>query len=217
MIMGIRTMTKRIEKMATASAFVRLFFGAYYEKSLRREIMLGQITADDRVLFIGGGSLPWSAIKIAEYTGASVCVIDMDCEAVEKAKEVIAGLGLSHRIDVRCGFGEEADASGYSVVHVAVQVFSRRKILARIMATAKEGTRVLLRCPGHKVDGVCCHKAEPCLCNSCDFGIRFLQSPNKTLLFIKKGKDNHYEDAEDREKFFTGNVRLDYHRSLTAK
>ena len=210
--MIIRMMTKAIEKKGARSSLIRKMFDLYYEDKIRREIALGQITANDHLLFIGGGPLPWSAIKIAEFTGARVTVIDSDCQAVQQAISVVRGLALEHLITVRCGQGETEDASLYTAVHVAVQVTSRRKILQSLMAGARPGTKILVRCPFNKLSDVCFMTPDDCLCESCVFGSGLFKWASETLLFIKDRKETICNETQrDGEKIFAADVRLDYH------
>lgn len=133
------------EAARRAPIFMRPLFSFYYDEMIDREIDLGAVQATDRVLFIGGGPYPYSAMRIAEQTGASVDIVDNDATAVEKGGRVIASHPLADRMTMKRGDGATSDASSYDVVFIARQAQPHVDIMERIWQTAGRGTRVIVR------------------------------------------------------------------------
>ncbi len=157
--------TNIIEKgMGKHPALVRLY-GLYYNDMVEKEIELGQIQSADHVLCIGGGCLPYTAIKIAQETSATIKVIDIDEDAVQTARRVVAKVGLSDRIKITLASGQGVDAAGFSVAHVALQATPRDAILENIFKTASTRIRILMRSPRKHMQSLYCKTHEKYLCN----------------------------------------------------
>ncbi|MCL2588097.1 MAG: hypothetical protein FWD84_01670 [Oscillospiraceae bacterium] len=145
----ITTLTQHIERLASKTAGVYWLASQYYRNVIRGEVALAEITASDRILCIGGGVCPFSAILIHQTTGASVTVIDNDMCCIPQARKTIARLGLSEHVEVLCqdGLNLEISLSDYSVIHFALQVAPMDAVFACVDKQAAMGTRILIRRP----------------------------------------------------------------------
>lgn len=63
------------------------YLGSLLE-SIRGELDSAGIDADARVLFVGSGALPTSALVLAREVGAHLCCLDIDEEALGCAREI---------------------------------------------------------------------------------------------------------------------------------
>ncbi|WP_048815463.1 class I SAM-dependent methyltransferase [Methanosalsum zhilinae] len=117
----------------------------YYKRLVAKEIAIATISQNDHILCIGGGPFPCTAIEIAEQTGAQVTVVDNDPEAVEISRKVVSRLHLNNRIQVIQADGENVSAHRYSLVHIALQVYPKEKVLANICHRITPHTRILMR------------------------------------------------------------------------
>lgn len=143
----IRTCTKWLEKnLSKFNPLIKLY-SLYYRNIVKREIRLANVRSCDKVLCIGGGSIPCTAIEFANQTNANIHVIDMDSNAVECARNVVFKLGLNEKITVINGKGQEIDIEPYDVVHVALQVSPKEDVLRNIWERSKEGNRIIVRMP----------------------------------------------------------------------
>lgn len=107
-----------------------------------------QLQHPARILFIGCGPLPLSAILFAKSSAfSSVEAIDSDLRAVGDAKEVCALLESS--VIVRHAAAETFDFSGFDVVFMAALVgmtnSDKQAILQTIRETARPGALVAAR------------------------------------------------------------------------
>lgn len=72
------------------------------------------------MVFIGGGSIPFTSIILAQYYGVKSTVIDLDPDAVAIATKLIEILGLSNFISIEMGSGERySNYSGDKIVFIA--------------------------------------------------------------------------------------------------
>ncbi|SHE74135.1 nicotianamine synthase family protein [Alkalibacter saccharofermentans] len=140
--------TQYLEDKVTQSKI--LFSGLLrcYMKVIKNEAELAGIDKDDHVLFIGGGAAPCSAIAMQKLTGAKVTVIDNDRDCIRKSKALAKKMNFSKdMIKIKHMEGEFVDAGDYSVIHLALQVSPKEKVLDRVYKTMKPNTRVLVRHP----------------------------------------------------------------------
>lgn len=140
----IKALTRRLESSRVLSTLFRRVYVAYYTPIINRERHLANITSVDRVLFIGAGACPVSAMLIAKKTCASVTAIDIDSAAINKARSAAETHGLT-AIQFALGAGEACDASDYDVVVLANQLLHKQAVIDRVRKTARPGTRIIVR------------------------------------------------------------------------
>lgn len=135
--------TKVLEKSSGNFLFknITLF---YYKKIVKKEIALADISKESKVLCIGGGYFPASAILISKLTNALVTVIDNDINTIEYAKKRINKMKLN--INVVFIDGQQIDATKFDIVHVANQVSPKDKVVNQIKSTMNKG-KILVRTP----------------------------------------------------------------------
>jgi len=135
--------------LATEADIVYRLARSYYHGVVESEVVLGNITGGDHVLCIGGGACPISAILFHQLSGARVTVIDNNECCVLKARQIVAKLGLSDYVRVKCqdGGGRGLSFEGFTVVHFAMQVSPLGRVFPYVEQLAAPGTRLLVRRP----------------------------------------------------------------------
>jgi len=186
MLRWVTALTRRIECGAAKSRAIYWLASRYYLSVIRREIKLAGITEGDRVLCIGGGACPFSAILLHQATGAMVTVIDNNAACISHAREVVERLGLSKRVRVLCQDGASADLalSGYSVIHFALQVCPMERVFSQVESQVAHGTRLLVRRPKSCLSDLYSHlpKLVMACCRQITHNARNIGS---TLLYVK--------------------------------
>ncbi len=99
---------------------------------------MAKITGNDRILIIGSGPFPETAICYAKEFGCKVVCVDMNQEFVDVSRKLVEKLGLSDRIEVVQGFGQEMDYSGFTKVLVTILTKSKGSILERLKESKAE-------------------------------------------------------------------------------
>lgn len=89
-----------------------------------------------RIVFIGSGPLPMTAIDMHLQTGAKIVCIDNAPEAVSLSRKMIENLGLSDDITVSQAEGDKFDYVGSDIVFVAALARNKDNIVANIRTTA---------------------------------------------------------------------------------
>lgn len=109
------------------------------------EIELASIGATDRVLFIGSGPFPITAILLTHLSGCRVDCYESEKEYSAISNQLISSIGLDSRIEVVNADDRQATYGNYSLVLVAVLARPKRRILGSIWKGAVPGTRVVCR------------------------------------------------------------------------
>lgn len=116
-----------------------------FVKLIKNEIALADIKKDDKVLFIGSGPFPITAILINKFSGCSVICVEKDKNRSIISKEVIQSLGLSKNIRVLNGKGENIGCNSFSVAIIALLVKPKSEILDNLSRQAIADARIICR------------------------------------------------------------------------
>lgn len=112
---------------------------------IRNEIMLGKMTKNDKVLFIGSGPFPISAILFNNLVECQVDCYEKRKYRVELSGKALLKLGLSNNIKVFHRKGEDLIDDKYSIIVIALLANQKNKILNTIFSKARIGTRIICR------------------------------------------------------------------------
>lgn len=119
----------------------------YYIKNVLKEIKSARISSRDKVLCIGAGPAPCTAMLISKHTGCRVVAVDSDMAAVECARKTVAERGMEDSVEIVHCDGRNLDVSGFSVVHIAKQVTPQREVFKKVWDGADPKTRIIQRFP----------------------------------------------------------------------
>lgn len=123
---------------------------AYYElhrARVRVEIQHADIHPETRLVFIGGGPVPHSAIRIAAETGASVDVVDSWPLGARLAQRTVQRMGMESRVRVVNGDGLTIRLDEYQVIFLAIHITPKDEVISRIIRDANKGSVVIFRNP----------------------------------------------------------------------
>lgn len=134
------------KKFATNRILVSLYAN-HYQDVVSKEIELAVLTRGDRVLNVGCGGIPFTAILIARLAGARVWAIDCDEAAVKVARQCVAALKLEHLITVLHLDGAAAIPFSFDVALVALQARPKGAILDNLLRAGGSRVRLVFRRP----------------------------------------------------------------------
>lgn len=120
-----------------------------YRRVLENEIKLAHIQSTDRVLNIGCGSIPFTAIYLKRLTGAQVWAMDIDQEAIEGANRYLKSIGMEGDITLYQGDGSQTIPLDFTVALVALQAHPKEGILRKLSAVSP-ASRLIFRLPREK-------------------------------------------------------------------
>ncbi len=142
----IVTKTQKIEHVYSKNFILRKMMLAYYKPIVKREKKLIDENVK-KILCIGGGCFPATAILLQKYTNAIITVIDNDISVINVANDVISKYKLEKMIKVINVDGVDIDASTYDLIHIAAQISPKETVLNQVNATKSENAKVIVRVP----------------------------------------------------------------------
>lgn len=125
---------------------------SFYRKTVEEEGIFADIDSDDRLLFIGGGAIPYSALILAKKA-KHVTVVDCDSFSATLAQGLIKRLGVRN-ITVACERGENLNLQEHSIIFIPLQAEPKQRILQNVKSKCKLGTKILMRIPKKSFSGV---------------------------------------------------------------
>ncbi|MCK8825269.1 nicotianamine synthase family protein [Fuchsiella alkaliacetigena] len=143
----IRPVIAKLEKVCNNSPLLFNLYSWPYKRIVQNEIDLAEIGATDRVLNIGCGAMPFTAVHVARLTGAKVWALDKDPEVIARARNCLARLGLEKQVKVFEGDGKEPFDKDFTAALVALQAEPKEKILKNLLARAQRGANLVFREP----------------------------------------------------------------------
>lgn len=183
--MLVTALTQKIEWLANQSKVFYLCTALYYKNIIKREVRLADITPQDKILCIGGGPCPYTAIMLHQQTGAKVTVIDNNKQCVKQSADLIKQLNLEKSIRIVYGEGEEINCHGFTVIHLALQITPKEKVLKKVIEQAEKGVKILVRMPKKCINGLYCSMDS--WSSSCYAHVahNFFTNVKNTALYIK--------------------------------
>lgn len=145
--------TKVIEENASKTKLLRNAMFYYYRAIIKNEVMLANVEKGDKILCIGGGYMPCTAILFQKLTGAKVTIIDNDKRTLTSARRLIKAVNLESEVELKYCDGKDIDPSQYDVIHIAMQVSPKTQVFEHIYSGMKEGGKLLIRKPKKHLEG----------------------------------------------------------------
>lgn len=179
-----------------------LYTRLFYRNMNRHEYEAAQLLPGKRVLQLGCGPFPMTAIALSQH-GCHVTAVDCNQAALDTAQRALersaahllrAGTLLSDggvlpgAVTFRRACGLEYSYQGFDAVIVALHVCPKLEILKRILDTADPGTRIVYRNPR----GLLCrayHRITPGDLGLAQVGQTAVLPGNKELVVLQKPED----------------------------
>ncbi|KYK33146.1 MAG: hypothetical protein AYK22_01160 [Thermoplasmatales archaeon SG8-52-3] len=124
-------------------------FALLYENTLSKEYEkegnLFNISDSKKILHIGCGSYPVTAISLAKYNGGKVVAIDIDPRAIKRAVKVIERKNLQNKISVDLGDGRNYPLKEFDTIIISSCSIPKIDILHHIFKTAKTNSKIIVR------------------------------------------------------------------------
>jgi len=115
------------------------------KKITENELIMAEISQDDKVLLIGCGPCPTTALIVAEETQAKVVAIDKNIKAVEFASLYIKKNNLNDIIKIEYGDGIAYPIENFDVIFIAANVWPVDLVLSHIFHRVKDDVKVICR------------------------------------------------------------------------
>ncbi|AFZ71589.1 methyltransferase domain-containing protein [Natronobacterium gregoryi] len=148
-----------LEKSCTPAPLAFSWYTRFYRSVVDREIELADIDAEDRILNVGCGGMPFTTALLAKRTGATVYALDHDPAVVQEARRNLERAGVANEVEIVVGDGRDVLGDGSrlpescSVAVVALQAEPKDEILHQYRNTTDGPERVVVRQPRALVAG----------------------------------------------------------------
>lgn len=90
----LKSIIKSLEKVLSYTTWGINRYQKPYEPVVKKELSMVSLNHHHKVLNIGCGAIPFTAIIIAQHTQAQVVAVDTDIKAIKRAKKVVKKLEL---------------------------------------------------------------------------------------------------------------------------
>lgn len=133
------------EKLLCKSNLLSKLYIAFFKKMTIKEFSMAPIPEDAKVMIIGCGSLPHTMIILGLEKKWRLTGVDIDKDAVNKAKSLVKKYKLKGEIEIIQENGLTVDLSDYDLIVVSFDVKSKEKMLERLLKDMDEKTFILYR------------------------------------------------------------------------
>ncbi|MCK5636819.1 MAG: class I SAM-dependent methyltransferase [Thermoplasmatales archaeon] len=120
-----------------------------YEKTIGKKYMEESkhfnLSNAKRVLHIGCGSYPITAMKLAEMGYDNIVTIDQDAKALKRANKVLYKRNLNGRIKAEKGSGTTYPLGEFDTIIVSGCSVPKKQVLEHILKNSEPKTRIIVR------------------------------------------------------------------------
>jgi precorrin-6B methylase 2 len=132
------------EKVATKFNIISSNYSNMYQEVVDKEIKMAGISAKDKVIVIGCGSLPITAILVAMKTKAHVVAIDKDTKAVKEAAKFIRNHQLDELVVIEHADGKSHPLNNFDVIYLSYGL-NKDEIFGILNKNSKKDARIIFR------------------------------------------------------------------------
>ena len=134
-----------LEYLISKSKFLSSIYIKLYKYQTKNEIILGDIHQTDKVLLIGCGSIPASAILLLNFSNCKITAIDNDKIAIENAVKLLIKYGMYKSINVIFEKGEDIDINNFDVIIISKGISDKEEILNNMACSINYNTKIIVR------------------------------------------------------------------------
>lgn len=133
------------EKIGCKIDIITEYYLDMYDEVVDKEINMANISKHDKILVVGGGSIPATSLLISIKTNANVVSIDSDESAVINSQQLIKNKFSKVQLDVIYADAADFPMNTYDHIFVLYGVKNQRELLKKIHDQITQNTTVLLR------------------------------------------------------------------------
>ncbi len=138
---------KKFEVLSSNFKFFGMIYDKlFYAKLINNEFEMADLKADAKIVHIGSGPFPITAISLARK-GYEVTGVDVDESALNKARDSSEELGLSEKIKFKLAEIEEIDFSSYDAIWASLHVIPKAESINEIIEQLSSNQKLIYRNP----------------------------------------------------------------------
>ncbi len=112
---------------------------------VKRELALISRSAFQRILFLGSGAFPISALLLHTETGVPVDCVACDSSVIEISQKVVESYGAAGAVTVLGDKDSDYDTHNYDLIVIGILFRSKKSVLKTIRKHSQPGCQVLCR------------------------------------------------------------------------
>ncbi len=139
------SVSQKFENMAYHFPLLaRIYYNMFYRSMLARELKMADLQPGSKVLHIGCGPYPYTAIFLARK---GYLVEGWDCNhgAVHKARRLVEKFKLNNKIKITLCDGNKIDSSDCDAVWLSLNICPKEKVINKAFQSLKEGGLLVYR------------------------------------------------------------------------
>jgi len=134
-----------VEKIIVKLSKLHKMYLSFYEELISLEVEFADISNKDKILHIGCGPLPATAIILAEKTNANITAIDKNPRSVKQANKCVTKQIKTNKINILLSDALNFSYKNYNVIIISQGIKPCKKILENISKNIKNETRLIYR------------------------------------------------------------------------
>jgi len=135
----------KFEVFSSNVSFFSCIYIKFHEPSVKKEIKLADLLQDDKILHIGCGAIPYTAIVLAKKTNAHITCIDNKHQTIDVANVYLKKHNLLDKITIEHGEGTTYDVSKFDTVVISYGISCQDLVLKHVLSSIKKGAKIVLR------------------------------------------------------------------------
>jgi len=112
---------------------------------VKRELALTSRTAFQRILFLGSGAFPISALLLHAETGVPVDCVARDSSAIELSRKVVESNGVGGAVTMLGDENSDYDIHNYDLIVIGILFRNKKSVLKTARKRSQPGCQVLCR------------------------------------------------------------------------
>lgn len=136
---------KIVDELACRIDKIANIYEKYIGNEYRRERKKFGLSKAKKILHIGCGSYPITAMVLAEINDVNIVTIDNNARAVKLANKVIRMKNLDGKIRVKHGYGTKYPLEEFDTIIISSCSVPKTKVLEYVLKNAKLQSRIILR------------------------------------------------------------------------
>jgi precorrin-6B methylase 2 len=133
------------ERIGSKFECISAIYLKMYQDILTQEISIAQVSEQDKVLVIGGGSLPVTPIFIVQNTHAQTVAIDKDPIAVKDAIQFIHSQKLENILKIEYADGLTYPVERFTIIFILYGINHPSAMLQYLASRIDKNTKIIFR------------------------------------------------------------------------
>jgi len=135
------------EIIFTNMSFFSFLYLKFHEPSVKKEIKMADISKSDKILHIGCGAIPYTAVIVSKELNTEITGIDNQARSINLAKKFLIKHKIHNKIHVEKESGETYNVSNFDIILISYGIGDIEAVLKNVFDNLKNNGKIILRKP----------------------------------------------------------------------